>query len=70
MSPVITNPSKEDLIVCLIVISGEGIDERETEGWTNLLDRGGLWHINDKTHCLFYALDEQIHTTSAATDIQ
>ena len=35
--------------------------ERGTEDWTNLIDRGGLWHINDQAYGLFYAIEE-VHT--------
>ena len=30
------------------------MDENETENWTNVMDRGGLYHVNDTVHQLFF----------------
>ena len=35
-------------------------EERGTETWTNLIDRGGLWHISDQTYSLFATMEEEI----------
>ena len=54
-------PSKDDMILCLVELSGDEMDEeRGTEAWTNLIDRGGLWHINNQTYCLFVTMEEDI----------
>ena len=52
------NPHKDDMIVCLIDMSGYEMNEGGTEDWINSIDRGGLWHINDQTYSLFYAIEE------------
>ena len=54
-------------------LSGDEMDEdRGTDEWTNLTDRGGLWHVNDQTYSVFYAMEEVIrqHLTTAAVSKQ
>ena len=29
-----------------------------TETWLNMVDRGGLWHVNDQTYGLFVSMEE------------
>lgn len=42
--------NKEDMILLIMDLSGNEMDdERGTEDWTNAIDRGGLWHVNDDT---------------------
>ena len=54
-------PSKDDMILCLMELNGDEMDEeRGTEAWTNLIDRGGLWHVNDQTYSLFATMEEEI----------
>lgn len=54
-------PSKEDMILCVMELSGDEMDEeRGTEAWTNLIDRGGLWHVSDQTYSLFATMEEEI----------
>ena len=55
-----SHPSKDDMIQCLIDMSGDEMEERGTEDWTNLIDRGGLWHISDTTYSLFHSMEEEI----------
>lgn len=52
------NQRKEDTILCLMDMSGDKMEEKGTEDWTNLIDRGGLWHINDQTYSLFHATED------------
>ena len=41
--------------------SGFETDEEEnTEYWLNISDRGGLYHINDKTYYFFYYVELEI----------
>ena len=35
-------------------------DDRGTEAWINLLDRGGLWHINDMIYGLFVEIEQVV----------
>ena len=54
-------PDKEDLVLFMIELGGDEMDEeRGTETWTNLIDRGGLWHVNDNTYLIFYIMEEEI----------
>ena len=65
--------SKDDMILCLMELSGDEMDdERGTEAWTNFIDRGGLWHVNDQTYSLFVTMEEVIrqHLTTAAASRQ
>ena len=56
-----TNTNKEAMIFCIMELSGDEEDEeRGTEDWVNLIDRGGLWHISDKAYRLFYAIEEEV----------
>ena len=52
---------KEDITDCLmqLVLSGQDDGDQGTaEEWTNLVDRGGLWHVRETTFQVFYALEE------------
>ena len=53
---------KNDLVLSLMEITmGDEEDEDiGTESWTNRIDRGGLWHMNDSLYCFFYLLEETI----------
>ena len=54
-------PHKDDLILCIHDMCGH--DESEGEGtkdWINAVDRGGLWHVNDQTYSIFYALEDLV----------
>ena len=51
------SPLKCDTRIVMIELAGDEIDEEAaTEEWTNKLDRGGLWHINDVFN-LFVAIE-------------
>ena len=55
-------PKKNDMILCLIELSGDEVfEERGTELWTNTVDRGGLWHISNQTYGVFVIMEEIIH---------
>jgi len=55
---------KEEMVLCLmeLVKDGDlrGSDIGDDEEWTNLVDRGGLWHVKATTHQLFCAIEYQI----------
>ena len=50
---------KEELVLCLMeLIKGQDSEENGTdEEWSNLIDRGGLWHIKGTTHQFFCAME-------------
>ena len=35
------------MLLCLMELDGDEDGDRDTEEWVTLLDRGGLWHVND-----------------------
>ena len=50
-----------DLLLIIAEMSGCELDESlSSEYWTNILDRGGLFHINDNTYLLFCALEKEL----------
>ena len=51
---------KESMIQCLEEISGGTDEERDAEEWTRMIDRGGLWQINDDVFSLFVIMEEEI----------
>ena len=66
-------PEKQDMILCLIELGGDELfEERGTETWTNIVDRGGLWHISDQTYSIFLIMEEVIrqHLTLSGISTQ
>lgn len=58
-----SDSSKHNMILCIMEMYGDEWDkERGTEDWTNLIDRGGLWHINDQAYDLFYVIEQEVRT--------
>ena len=54
-------PNKEDMLLFISDFSGDEWDETNgTEEWTNAIDRGGLWHVNDDTYSILYLMEEVI----------
>ena len=55
--------NKDNMILYLMELNGdENDEERGTEDWTNLLDRGELWHVSDTAYNLFYAIEEEVRS--------
>ena len=38
---------------------GDEDDDGKLEAWCNLIDKGGLNHVNDKTYTLFFAMEDE-----------
>ena len=55
---------KEEMILCLMDLVKDPQDDEaklETdEQWTNLIDRGGLWHVKESTYQFFHAVEHII----------
>ena len=51
---------KENMIRCLEEISSGTDEECDAEEWTRMIDRGGLWQINDDIFSLFVIMEEEI----------
>lgn len=52
--------NKDSMIQCLEEISGATDEDRDAEEWTRLIDRGGLWRMNDDVFSLFVIMEEEI----------
>ena len=58
-----TNNPKRDLLLLFMseVLQGNEVDPKgNTETWTNLIDRGGLTHVNDCTYELFREMEKAL----------
>ena len=55
-----SHPLKEAMMVCLMELGGYELEETTTEEWTDTIDRGGLWHINDNAYHCFYLMEIEI----------
>ena len=60
---------KEEMVLCLMELvkdhsedtpNKDGTLETDHEHWTNLIDRGGLWHIKDTTYQLFFTIEQVV----------
>ena len=59
------HPLKEELVLFLMDLvkddSGDADEDVGTaEEWTNIIDRGGLWHVKSTTYSFFLAVEEEI----------
>ena len=52
------SPEPSEEVLLLISFWGDEATGRRTEDWTDMLDRGGLWHINDDIYSLFSIMEE------------
>ena len=54
--------SKEEMMICLMqLVRNKETEEHGTdEEWTNLMDRGGLFHVKEITFQLFRAIEYQV----------
>ena len=52
---------RDDMLLCLSSLSGDDDEEEEVgDEWTNMIDRGGLLHVNYDTYTLFYLIEEHV----------
>ncbi len=54
-----SHPLKEELVLCLYEMTEDDGQEgsSQSEDWINLVDRGGLKHVNSATYMLFAAME-------------
>ena len=46
------------MVLLLMECAGDEMDSNDgTEMWLNMIDRGGLWHVNDQTYSLFEIME-------------
>ena len=57
----LSHAKKDDMIYFLVELAGDESDEEAaTEDWTNMIDRGGLWHVNDLTYRFFLSMEQVV----------
>ena len=56
------HPLKEEMVLYLMSMVKDKSDTSRgvCEEWTDLVDRGGLWHVRENTHSFFLSLEEEI----------
>ena len=56
-----SHPNRDEMVLLLMECAGDELDEDGgTETWLNMIDRGGLWHVNDQTYSLFNIMEDEI----------
>ena len=67
-----SHPLKEELILCLLDLTEDQQDEftDRSEDWTNLIDRGGLKHINNNTYRVMHAIEMCVRKVFSKEGIQ
>ena len=57
-----SHPLKEEMVLSLMTMVKEKSNTTSgpCEEWTDLVDRGGLWHIRENTHSFFLCLEEEV----------
>ena len=61
-----SHPFREEMILCLMeMVKCEDSDELYATGeeWTDLIDRGGLWHVKEFTYQFIHAVEDAIRDT-------
>ena len=52
--------NKDEMALLMIEFYGDELDGDATEEWTNQIDRGGLWHINNGMYLVFVIIEDEI----------
>ena len=68
---VSSHPLKEEMVLSLMTMVKEKYDTTSgpCEVWTDLIDQGGLWHIQENTHSFCLCLEEVcVHLQSLLTE--
>lgn len=55
----VDEPLKGELSHAVMELAGDEVGEESTEEWTNKIDRGDLWHVNDDTYDLFADMEHE-----------
>ena len=53
-------PNKQCMIQCLLDISSNTGDDLDCNEWVSMVNRGGLWRINDDVYSVFVMMEELI----------
>ena len=54
-----SNPQKEELVLLIMDLCEDDTSD-DTENWTSMIDRGGLFHVPETTYTLFHAMEEEV----------
>ena len=54
-----SNPQKEELVLLIMDLCEDDASD-DTENWTSMIDRGGLFHVSETTYTLFHAMEEEV----------
>eukprot|EP00731_Ephydatia_muelleri_P004333 Em0002g509a len=71
-----TDPSKQDLFLCMEMLRRDSAVDSECETsedsslWMDIIDRGGLWHIKDDVFPVFYAMEEETCSSFGVATVQ
>ena len=56
-----THPQKDVMMCLLMELVGDGVSSSsESERWMGMINRGGLWTINDQAYDIFLIMEEEI----------
>ena len=56
-----SHPEKEGMVTCIKeMIGGCSNESDDTDSWLKIIDRGGLWHVNQEVYALFELIEEHI----------
>ena len=56
-----THPQKDVMMCLLMELVGDGVSSgSESERWMVMINRGGLWTINDQAYDIFLIMEEEI----------
>ena len=59
---------KEEMTCALMELVGDEGNDLGTAEWINLIDRGGLWHVNDEVYELFEIMELESKTIFIIAD--
>ena len=56
-----THPQKDVMMCLLMELVGDGVSSSsESDRWMGMINRGGLWTINDQAYDIFLIMEEEI----------
>ena len=55
-----SHPHRQALLLFISDMAGIEMDNSQTESWTNIMDRGGLHHVNDMAYHFFYLMETEL----------
>jgi hypothetical protein len=56
----LSNHYTEAMVCCIMQLYRYELEDTTTEDWTDIINRGSLWHVNDGAYYLFYLMQVQL----------